>query len=144
MVSYSFIINGEPVGEVVPSRGLRQGDAISPYLFVICAEFLSRQFAIVEDGDEFQGVRVCTGAPAISHLFFTDESFVFFKAEERGCRKVGSILSRYETLSGQQVSLAKSEIAFSRNVPRWKQDELTAVLGVKRVEKHKKYLGLPT
>ncbi|KAL6138050.1 hypothetical protein ACLB2K_063336 [Fragaria x ananassa] len=43
-----------------------------------------RQFAIEEDGDEFQGVRVCTGAPAISHLFFADDSFVFFKA--RGAR----------------------------------------------------------
>ncbi|XP_004296207.1 PREDICTED: uncharacterized protein LOC101297422 [Fragaria vesca subsp. vesca] len=143
-VSYSFIINGDPVGQVVPSRGLRQGDAISPYLFVIYAEFLSRQLVSAEGDDEIQGVRVCTGAPTISHLLFADDSFIFFKAEERGCRKVGSILSRYETLSRQQVSLAKSKIAFSQNVPRWKQDELAAVLGVKRVEKHKKYLGLPT
>jgi hypothetical protein len=40
-VNYSVIVNGNVVGKIFPSRGLRQGDPISPYLFIMCAEVFS-------------------------------------------------------------------------------------------------------
>lgn len=72
-VSYSFMLNGEPRGTIFPSRGLLQGDAISPYLFLICAEVLSRLISEAEDRELLHGVKICNGAPSISHLFFADD-----------------------------------------------------------------------
>ena len=74
-VSYSFKLNGEPVGYMQPERGLRQGDPLSPYLFVMCAEGLSTLLSRAELVGDLQGIKVCRAAPSIHHLFFADDSF---------------------------------------------------------------------
>jgi len=40
-VSYSLLINNEPTGFIKPSRGIRQGDPLSPYIFIMCMELLA-------------------------------------------------------------------------------------------------------
>ncbi|XP_062021093.1 uncharacterized protein LOC133737577 [Rosa rugosa] len=142
-VSYSFMINGEPRGHLIPSRGLRQGDSISPYLFLICAEVLTRLIFRAESEDLLHGIQICTGAPCISHLFFADDSFIFFKADLEDTLVLKDILEVYEGLSGQRVNYQKSSIAFSKNVCSDMQDQIALLLHVERVEKHDKYLGLP-
>ncbi|KAL6141214.1 hypothetical protein ACLB2K_059504 [Fragaria x ananassa] len=142
-VTYSFVINGEPVGNLIPSRGLRQGDAISPYLFLLCAEYLSRLLVMAEQQRQIEGIRICSEAPPITHPFFADNSFIFIRAGFRKFVILRNILRLYEQATGQHVSFEKSSASFSKNVHRSLQDGLAAVLGVKRVEKHLKYLGLP-
>lgn len=83
-LTYYFIVNGEVCGLVAPSWGLRQGDAISPYLFLLCAEVLSRLISYAESRELIYGVRICREAPSISHLFFADDSLVFFQSRGRG------------------------------------------------------------
>lgn len=65
-VSFSFLINGVPKGFVKPMRGLRQGDPISPYLFLICAEGLSAMIRNAELNNSLNGFRICHKAPNIS------------------------------------------------------------------------------
>ena len=67
-VSYSVLINGEPKGTITPTRGLRQGDPISPYLFLLCAEGLTAMLNREEGKGQISGVSVCRGAPRISHF----------------------------------------------------------------------------
>ena len=64
MVSYSVLINGEPKGMIVPSRGLRQRDPISPYLFLLCTEGLSAMLKKEENEGYIKGVAVSRGAPS--------------------------------------------------------------------------------
>ena len=62
-VSYSLLINGEPRGLVQPSRGLRQGDPLSPYLFLLCAEGLHSMIRQAEIQGELKGVSICRRGP---------------------------------------------------------------------------------
>ncbi|KAH0735348.1 hypothetical protein KY285_011055 [Solanum tuberosum] len=63
--TYKFNINGEIVGDVRPSRGLRQGDPLSPYLFILCAEGLSRLLNQAEEQGELRGISLRRGGPTL-------------------------------------------------------------------------------
>ncbi|KAK9706077.1 hypothetical protein RND81_07G103000 [Saponaria officinalis] len=89
-------------------------------------------------------MRVCRGAPRISHLFFADDSILFARANMRECSVIADIISKYERASGQKINYSKSEIVFSKKVGVDARREIKNALDVKEVEKHKKYLGIPT
>ena len=75
--SYSVMVNGEAKGYIKPTRGLRQGDPLSPYLFLLCAEGLSALLRKAEQDRFIRGVAICRGGPRVSHLFFADNSIIF-------------------------------------------------------------------
>jgi len=66
---------------------------------------------------ELTATKVCRRAPSVSHILFTDDCFLFFKADENQVNVMKNILSTYELASGQAISLPKSEIFCGRNVP---------------------------
>ena len=83
-IKYSVKINGQPCGNIAPTRGLRQGNPLSPLLFLICAEGLSALLKKVGEQGTLRGVVACTRVPKISHLFFADDSLVFFLSIHKG------------------------------------------------------------
>ncbi|KAK2398440.1 putative mitochondrial protein [Trifolium repens] len=143
-VDYSVLVNGEKVGPVIPGRGLRQGDPLSPYLFILCAEGLSSLIDRAEATGDNTGTSICRGAPRVTHLLFADDCFLFFKACERQTQNMKNILSLYEAASGQAISLPKSEVFYSRNVSGPLKHSITDILGVQVVLGTGKYLGLPS
>ena len=76
-VSFSVLVNGEPHGNFTPNRGLRQGDLLSPYLFLLCAEGLHSLIQQAENAGSIKGVSLCSAGPNVSHLFFVDDSLLF-------------------------------------------------------------------
>jgi len=72
VVHYSVLVNGASVVPIVPGRDLRQGDPLSPYLFIICAEGLPSLICEAERRNDIRGTMICTDAPIISHLLFVD------------------------------------------------------------------------
>ncbi|XP_062110758.1 uncharacterized protein LOC133822432 [Humulus lupulus] len=99
-VQYSFQINGASYGEVIPSRGLRQGDPLSPYLFLFCAEGFSALIQQAKSRKEIKELRIANIAPFITHLFFADDSLIIVQASERSLQAIQNIFSLYSTCSG--------------------------------------------
>lgn len=99
-VSFSILINGIPKGNIIPSRGLRQGDPLSPYLFLICTEGLSQLLYNAERNRLLKGLSIAKNAPPISHLLFADDSILFFEANVVNCACILSVLKDYELASG--------------------------------------------
>jgi hypothetical protein len=116
-VSYTVLVNGVPKGYIKPGRGLRQGDPLSPYLFLICAEGLSALLRKAERDSLIKGVSIYKGGPRISHLFFVDDSIIFCRASQDDSQALLKVLSVYERASGQKVNGAKTALFFSHNTP---------------------------
>ena len=143
-VSYSVIINGEAYGCITPSRGLRQGDPLPPGLFLLCVEGLFMLIHQAVRNQALNGVSICRGCPSITHLFFADDSLLFYKANVQECNELMSILGVYESASSQKINPDKSSVFFSPNTPSATRDEILNSLGPMQDSQHKKYLGLPS
>lgn len=74
---FSVMVNEDSLGPISPRRGLRQGDQLSPYLFIICTEGLSSLLKKSERSGELHGIKVCKGVPVLSHLLLVDDCFCF-------------------------------------------------------------------
>jgi hypothetical protein len=82
IVRYSIVVNGQPVGDIRPTRGIRQGDPLYPYLFLLCAEVLSSKLQQAERYGILKGVPTSVGGPRLTHLFFADNSLLFCKVNQ--------------------------------------------------------------
>ena len=143
-VSYSIMINGVPRGNIFPSRRIRQGDPLSPYLFILYAEGLSSLIKSPVANGDLKGVTVCRGGPKLSHLFFADDSLIFCRASLAECTALQRILKVYEDALDQQLNRAKTSLFFSRNTPSAIQEEIKQRFGAQVIKQHEKYLGLPS
>lgn len=107
-VSFSFILNREVCGHVSPSRGLKQGDPLSPFIFLFCMEGLSCLLSKAEANGKIHGLKFGTGCLRVSHLLFADDSFMFMEAYRSECEVLKRVLDYYSVASGQLVNYDKS------------------------------------
>lgn len=111
--SYGIMFRASEVCQFRPSRGLRQGDPLSPYLFLLCTEGLTALINQAAAEGRITGVKICDEAPVVTHLFCADDSIAFCNATVEEAEVMSEILSKYEQCSGQKVNLEKSEVYFS-------------------------------
>ncbi|XP_075665089.1 uncharacterized protein LOC142634697 [Castanea sativa] len=142
--SFSVWINGKAYGNFKPTRGIRQGDPLSPYLFLICAEAFTSLLAKEEENGRLHGVSISWTAPTISYLLFADDSLLFCQTKQKEVQLLFEVLEFYAVASGQCINLEKSSVFFSSNTTEAQREWITNVLGVKEVERFESYLGLPT
>jgi hypothetical protein len=143
-VRYSVVVNGQPTGDIRPTRGLRQGDPLSPYLFLLCAEVLSSKLQVAKRNGWLRGVPTSVNGPRLTHLFFVDESLLFCKVNRREWHCLCEILDIYERASGQRLNKDKTTVFFSRNTTQEAKEWFTQLSEIPESQRFDTYLGLPT
>jgi hypothetical protein len=78
-ISYFVCLNGVKVRPIQPGRGLRQGDPLLSYLFILCNEGSFALIRRVEENRDIHVCKVCRTTPSISPLYFVDDSFMFLR-----------------------------------------------------------------
>ncbi|KAA3471190.1 reverse transcriptase [Gossypium australe] len=142
-VSYSVIINGRSGQTFKPTRGIRQGDPLSPSLFLMFSEGLSALIRMALRDGSIKGAKVSRGGLSISHLLFSYDSILFGEASERGAQVLKSILREYERCSGQSANYDKSTVFYSSNTLEESRRVVSNILGVRNSNNMERYLGLP-
>ena len=142
-VSTSLLFNGGSLDPFLPSKGIRQGDPLSPYLFILCMEFLGHLIEEKCAAKLWNPVKASRSGPAFSHLFFADDLVLFTSANSENCAAISSVLQEFCAKSGQKVSEAKSRVFFSPNVNPEERETLTSILGFNSTNNLGKYLGFP-
>lgn len=79
-VTYQYKVNGFASSTLIPQRGLRQGDPLSPYIFILAADSLAHMFHRALEQGRIEGVQLAQGGPILTHLFFADDALLFGKA----------------------------------------------------------------
>ena len=141
---FCILVNGCPSGFFPSSRGLRQGDPLSPLLFVIVMEALSHLLDQVVREGLFSGFKVGTLAAnslVVSHLLFADDTLIFCGADSDQLYNLRYVFTWFEAVSSLKINLSKSEIVPVGDVPHI--EELRHLLGCKNSVLPVKYLGLP-
>lgn len=142
IVKYNFIVSGHEVSPIVPNCGLRQGDPISPYLFLLCAEGLSALIQEKQASGALHGCKIANSPPVVSHIFFADDCYLFFRATLVEAQCIKDCLHLYENATGKKVNFQKSSISFSRNTDDDIAEAISQLLQVP-IRNEESYLGLP-
>ena len=143
-VRYAVKLNGKKLDFFEPSRGLRQGDPLSLYLFLFVAEGLSRALEAECAAGMITPLKVARGSPGISHLLFADDSLLFFKAHGDEARRLKNAINIFQQGTGQLLSPSKCSMFFSTLCPAQSQEEIKQILEISSATFEEKYLGLPT
>ncbi|XP_031124258.1 uncharacterized protein LOC116026974 [Ipomoea triloba] len=140
----SIIWNGERLQSFRPQRGIRQGDAMCPAIFVRCMDKLSQMISHKVSFGDWKGVRMDSNGPIISHLCFADDMVLFTEATVDQVEHIRLCLEQFCAASGQKISYDKSQVFFSRNTDPRAAEDIATRLEVMKTDNLGRYLGVPS
>lgn len=141
--SFQVMLNGDLSDSFMAKRGIRQGDPLSPYLFVLCMEKLSHLICSAVDVKKWKPFCASQSGPAVSHLFFADDLVLFSEASISQATILKKCMDTFCGLSGQSVNFDKSVIYCSPNIRRRDARRISRVCGSPLTNDLGKYLGMP-
>ena len=119
-VSYSIFVNGVAYGSIIPTRGLREGGPISPYIFLLCADGFSSLINDVAKNQRISGVSICKGYK--SHIYFLQMTVFCFVKQIVKNAKILLIFSSYMKLHQVKKSMQINLQSFSVIIPQMIED----------------------
>ncbi|GJZ68973.1 RNA-directed DNA polymerase, eukaryota [Tanacetum coccineum] len=105
----SILVNGSPTSEFPFCCGLKQGDPLAPYLFILIMESLHISFSRVVDDGLFKGFQL-HGSVNISHLFYADDAMFIGEWSEQNLHNIVKVLNCFHLASGLKINIAKSQV----------------------------------
>jgi len=138
---FSVLINRIPSATFRPSIGIRQGDPLSPFLFVTMAEGLGRSLNSALSSQRLKGLSF-HNSPTFSHQQFVDDNMLFGHPSIQEARLLKAILANFSDASGALINRIKSQIFFF-NTPASTQKAIARILGFTIALLPSKYLGAP-
>eukprot|EP00253_Pinus_taeda_P025221 PITA_25221 len=136
---FSILVNGNPSKPFNASRGIRQGDPLSPFLFILTADGLGRIIKRESRRNKLRGLKLWGNNLAITHQQFVDDIMLFGEVSLREVRIIKEVLEVFSEASGMEINKDKS-CTFIFNTPEAIKAHLTRTLGFKQGELPTKYL----
>eukprot|EP00253_Pinus_taeda_P024453 PITA_24453 len=138
------LVNGRPTEFFSASRGLRQGCPLSPFLYILLADSLSRKLSQEQHRGFIPGIRIVQETPSVNHALFADDALLLGGASLRMAKAFKSTLQKFCNATGALISERKSAV-YAWNVDQQTIDRIASELGFKGYAEWDKikYLGLP-
>eukprot|EP00253_Pinus_taeda_P020773 PITA_20773 len=138
------MVNGMPTDFFSATRGLRQGCPLSPFLYILMADSLSRKLTQEQHRGTIPGIRIVQGASPVNRALFVDHSLLLGGASLRMAKAFKSILQKYCSVTGALIIERKSAV-YGWNSDQQTIDRIASELGFKGYAEWDKikYLGLP-
>ncbi|CAH9084422.1 unnamed protein product [Cuscuta epithymum] len=137
----SVLINGSPHGFFKPNRGVKQGDPLSPFLFIIASEAFSRGLKWLMENNKIKSYYMGNEGRAISHLGYADDLLIFLNGDSRSLLRFKEFLNNYQEASGQAINFSKSSFICGKTSPA-RQNKIKDLLGMRLTSLPIKYLGV--
>lgn len=141
-VSYSINFNGVAHAFIKPTRGLRQGDPLSPYIFILCVEILSSNLGVLEQQAVLRDIRIGKNAPSILHLMYADDLLITCNADPQSCLALQQLLHQYSTSVRQAINKGKSSIIHHPRLDPELAQQLQHTFNIPTTSQPPSYLGI--
>lgn len=141
--SISILINGSNSEYFLCSRGIRQGDPISPYIFIICIERLSKEIDKAVFNKVWVPISISTSGPIFPYLFSDDDPTLFFTAITHSCNAILGTLNNIYRASSEKLNNIKSKTVFSNNATSSTISTCATNMNIQASDTFEKYLGFP-
>nr|XP_016511576.1 PREDICTED: uncharacterized protein LOC107828724 [Nicotiana tabacum] len=140
---YSVLVNGQSSVFFKSTKGVKQGDPLSPALFILSAELLSRSLNKLFEDKSFVGFGMPKWSDSLNHLAYADDTIIFASAHPPSLSKIMAVLGNYEKISGQMINKDKSSYYMYSKVANGLFQAVGAITGFARGKFPFTYLGCP-